>query len=104
MALVFNATIFAVILFVFGQLYMTISMTYPPVWITNNYVRAGNSYVISTLTGNNQTPTYTFPFSSPFTTGIPNLGYGIKAYQGKFHLIQEMIILESNFLKSTGLH
>lgn len=60
--------------------------TYPPIWVTNNYVRADNNLVIGNLTGNSSRPNHTFIFSSGFTTGIPNLGYGIKAYQGKFFL------------------
>jgi hypothetical protein len=38
--------------------------------------------VISTLTGNTSTPTYTFTFSSALS-GVPNLAYGIKNYRGK---------------------
>lgn len=56
--------------------------TAPPTWLTSDYVRAGNKNVISTLTGNSVTPTFTFTFSSPLP-GVPYLGYGIKAYEGK---------------------
>lgn len=59
---------------------------YQPQWLTNNYIRAGNENVISSLTGSNVTPTYTFTFSSPLS-GIPNLGYGIKAYESTVKII-----------------
>lgn len=55
--------------------------TAQPTWITSSYVRAGNRNVISTLTGNNVTPTFNFIFSAPLS-GVPYLGYGIKAYEG----------------------
>jgi hypothetical protein len=54
---------------------------YPPTWITNSMVQAGNNRIISTLTGNSVTPTYTFNFGFAFTN-LPNLGYGIKEYKG----------------------
>lgn len=57
--------------------------TVQPTWITSPLVRAGNRNIISTLTGNNVTPTFTFTFSSPLP-GVPYLGYGIKAYEGKY--------------------
>ena len=52
-----------------------------PVWVTSNYFRAGNEAVINSLTGSSVTPMYTFTFSSALP-GIPNLGYGIKNYEG----------------------
>ena len=52
-----------------------------PVWVTSNYFRADNQAVISTLTGSNVKPTFRFTFSSPLP-GMPNLGYGIKNYEG----------------------
>lgn len=55
--------------------------TIPPTWVTSNLVRAGNNFVIRSLTGNSRTPNYTFTFSSNLS-GIPYLGYGIKAYEG----------------------
>ena len=57
--------------------------TYAPSWVTNSYVQAGNEQIISTLTGNNQTPTYIFNFANAFPN-IPNLGYGLKNYIGIF--------------------
>jgi hypothetical protein len=60
--------------------------TVEPTWITSPLVRAGNRNIISTLTGNASTPTFTFTFSSPLP-GVPYLGYGIKAYEGSFYLI-----------------
>lgn len=54
---------------------------YPPTWLTSNYIRSGNQNLFTTLTGSTVSFTYTFPFSSNLS-GIPNLGYGIKAYQG----------------------
>jgi hypothetical protein len=53
----------------------------PPTWLTSPYFRAGHQAVIQTLTGNNQTPTFTFTFSSALT-GSPDLAYGIKNYRG----------------------
>jgi hypothetical protein len=53
----------------------------PPTWLTSPYFRAGNQAVIQVLTGNNQTPTFTFSFSSALT-GSPDLAYGIKNYRG----------------------
>lgn len=61
--------------------YVTSIYTTPPTWVTSNLVRAGNQNVIASITGKNSTPTYTFTFSSNLS-GIPNLGYGIKAYEG----------------------
>lgn len=71
--------------FISIHLVLTVSL-YQPQWLTNNYIRAGNENVINTLTGSNMTPKYTFTFTSPLS-GIPNLGYGIKAYQGRNILI-----------------
>lgn len=62
------------------------SLLYPPVWVTNSYVQAGNNNVINSLTGNSVTPTHTFPFNISFS-GVPNLGYGIKAYKGTIYNI-----------------
>lgn len=56
-------------------------LTAPPVWVTSSYFRAGNEAVISRLTGNNETPTYTFLFSSSLP-GVPRLAYGVKGYMG----------------------
>ena len=56
--------------------------TLQPVWVTSKFFRAGNEAVIKELTGSNVKPTYTFTFSSSFIE-IPNLGYGIKNYEGK---------------------
>ena len=57
--------------------------TTPPIWITSNYVRAGNENVIATRTNETASPvpSHTFTFSSPLN-GTPHLGYGIKAYEG----------------------
>ena len=52
-----------------------------PLWLTSDYFRVGNEYVIDTLTGNNVTPTFTFHFSSALP-GLPYLAYGIKNYRG----------------------
>lgn len=52
-----------------------------PTWLTSNYFRANNQEVISTLTGNNVLPNFTFIYSSP-CNGTPSLGYGIKNYRG----------------------
>ena len=64
-------------------LYTTVhqSVFIQPVWVTSNYFRAGNEAVINSLTGSSVTPMYTFTFSSALP-GIPNLGYGIKNYEG----------------------
>lgn len=70
-----------------------------PTWLTSPYFRAGNQAVIKTLTGNNQTPTYTFTFSSPLT-GLPSLAYGIKNYRGKDHVIQETTISAKSSTRS----
>ena len=52
-----------------------------PIWQTSEDFRAGNQKVISTLTGNSETPTHTFTFTKAFTNA-PNLAYGIKNYEG----------------------
>lgn len=57
--------------------------TVKPTWVTSNLVRAGNQDIIYKKTGKNETPTYTFTFSSSLT-GTPYLGYGIKTYEGTF--------------------
>ena len=54
-----------------------------PVWLTSNYMRAGNENVISQLTGQAIDPIYTFTFSSALP-GVPNLAYGIRRYRGIF--------------------
>ena len=59
-----------------------------PVWLTSDFFRAGNEDVINTLTGNDQTPEYTFHFSSSLP-GVPNLAYGIKNYIGNDYMGQE---------------
>jgi hypothetical protein len=71
----------------------------PPTWLTSPYFRAGSQAVITTLTGNDQTPVFTFTFSSPLT-GIPNLAYGIKNYRGKPLGIQAMTIWVKNSSRS----
>ena len=70
----------------------------PPTWLTSPYFRAGNQAVITTLTGNNLTPVFTFTFSSPLT-GIPNIAYGIKNYRGKPLGIQAMTIWANNSMR-----
>ena len=50
-------------------------------WLTSNYMRAGNENVIKELTGEAIDPIYTFTFSSALP-GIPNLAYGIRRYRG----------------------
>lgn len=55
--------------------------TQQPTWVTSPFFRANNEDVISTLTGSNVTPQYTFTFSSALP-GLPNLAYGIKGYRG----------------------
>ena len=52
-----------------------------PIWLTSNYMRAGNENVIKELTGEAIDPIYTFTFSSALP-GIPNLAYGIRRYRG----------------------
>ena len=66
------------------------NQTVQPIWVTSSYFRAGNQAVISTLTGSsaNPPPRYTFTFSSPLT-GIPELGYGIKNYEGNDYMAEE---------------
>jgi len=72
-----------------------------PVWLTSPYFQAARKDVISTLTGNNQTPSFTFTFNSPFH-GVPNLAYGISKYQGTFECIKELIQWENNIFKFIG--
>jgi hypothetical protein len=61
--------------------------TSDPVWLPSPYFRAGNDKIISTMTGNDSMPTYTFTFSSALS-GVPNLAYGIKNYRGIFYKLQ----------------
>ena len=77
--------IFVIIIFCFYTLAFSNSCL-----VTNNYFRAGNEDVISTLTGSdaNPVPSYTFTFSSALT-GVPELGYGIKNYEGDDYLAVE---------------
>lgn len=73
--------------------------TTQPVWVTSPYVRAGSENVISVTT--NETtlpvPTHRFFFSTPLT-GTPNLGYGIKAYEGYDYLGEEMFEVNRTYL------
>ena len=83
-------------------LYRTISQSVfvEPVWVTSDYFRAGNEAVINSLTGSSVTPMYTFTFSSALP-GIPNLGYGIKNYEGTFCIYrQAMTTSAKNGLRS----
>lgn len=57
----------------------------PPVWTTSPLFRAGQQGIITKYTGNNETPTYNFSFSSPLP-GVPSLGYGICRYEGNDYL------------------
>lgn len=57
---------------------------YPPLWVTSNYIRAGNQNLFNVLTGSGVLNTYSFTFSSNLS-GVPNLGYGIKAYEGNLY-------------------
>ena len=85
-----NTMLFQVFL-VYQTIIHTVSIyTTPPVWVTSNYVRAGNENVIAVLTNQTTTPipNHNFTFSSPLT-GTPNLGYGIKAYEGYDYLGEE---------------
>lgn len=66
-------------------------LTQSPIWKTSIYFRAGQENVINTLTGNDQTPNYTFTFSSALS-GMPYIAYGIGKYQGIFLMIKELII------------
>ena len=77
-----------IIIFIFLVL-LTLSLdTIDPIWITSNYFRAGNEDVIAVLTTSNQAPQFTFTFSSSLT-GVPELGYGVKSYEGKDYFGQE---------------
>ena len=58
-----------------------------PVWLTSDFFRANNENVINRLTGSNETPEYTFTFSSSLP-GIPYLAYGIKNYIGNDYMGQ----------------
>ena len=60
--------------------------TAPPTWLTSPFFRANNEAVISSYTGSDQTPTYTFTFSSALP-GVPNIAYGIRGYEGKYIFI-----------------
>lgn len=60
-----------------AQVYTSVA----PLWLTSNFMRAGNRNVISSATGNAVDPIFTFTFSSPLP-GVPNLAYGIGKYQG----------------------
>ena len=64
--------------------------TVEPIWLTSDYLRAGNRDVIHNLTGSDAdpVPTFTFTFSSPLS-GVPDLGYGIKNYEGGDYIAQE---------------
>jgi|LakMenEpi03Aug12_release.lakeMendotaPanAssembly.Ray.scaffolds.fasta_scaffold202773_1 hypothetical protein len=69
-----------IILFIFNLVYQADCIVqYPPIWLTSNYIRSGNQNLFTTLTGSGNIYTYNFPFSSNLS-GIPHLGYGIKAY------------------------
>ena len=72
-----------IIIFCFCTLPIS-SNTAQPVWLTSNYFRAGNEDVISGSSANSQ-PSYTFTFSSALS-GVPELGYGIKNYEGDDYL------------------
>ena len=78
-------------------LYRTISQSVfvEPVWVTSDYFRAGNEAVINSLTGSSVTPMYTFTFSSALP-GIPNLGYGIKNYEGTLCIYRQAMIILAN--------
>ena len=78
-------------------LYTTLhqSIFVEPVWVTSNYFRAGNEAVINSLTGSSVTPMYTFTFSSALP-GIPNLGYGIKNYEGTLCIYRQAMIILAN--------
>lgn len=61
-----------------------------PTWITSSYVQAASKKVIdgvacSCKTGNTSTPTATLTFVTAFSA-VPNLGYGITNYQGKYEV------------------
>lgn len=61
-------------------------VSYPPVWVSSNYIRAGNQDLFTTLTGSGVINSFNFIFSSNLS-GIPHLGYGIKAYQGNLVIL-----------------
>lgn len=68
------------LLFIFPQ-FTNAETSVAPIWLTSNYMRAGNENVIKELTGEAIDPIYTFTFSSALP-GIPNLAYGIRRYRG----------------------
>ena len=65
-------------------IYVAAANTVPPIWSTSDYFRAGFQNVIDNVkTGDDAfpIPSFEFPFTSALT-GIPELGYGVKHYEG----------------------
>ena len=63
----------------------SVQVSYPPIWVSSNYIRAGNQDLFTTLTGSGVINSFNFIFSSSLS-GVPHLGYGIKAYQGNLFI------------------
>lgn len=70
--------------------YVLSVLTYPPIWLTSNYLQAGSYMIIDSsvsnkATGNSSTPKGSITFGSSFSAP-PNLGYGISRYEGNLSL------------------
>ena len=76
--------IFLVLLVLVQSIISYVFSEVPPTWLTSPYFRANNEGVIQTLTGAGVAPNYTFIFSSNLT-GLPNIAYGVKGYEGKLY-------------------
>lgn len=62
-------------------IFEVVRSTYTPSWGINNKVQAGYNIVYGSYTASGTSLTYVFNFASAFS-GIPKIGYGIKAYKG----------------------
>lgn len=71
-------------------LYFVQSQTVPPTYLTSSYFIAGYQAVIprtGSKTGEGTRPSHTFTFSNGGFGSVPELGYGVKGYEGNFLFI-----------------
>lgn len=61
-----------------------------PIWQTSSYFRGSSEGIITTPTGNNTVPSFSFTFLTAFDS-TPEIAYGVKRYNGIYMLIKVVI-------------
>ena len=80
------------LIFILRMVSFTISVQVPPTWLSSEFVKVDSAKVIDGYSagqtiGAGRNPTATMAFYGTAFTQIPNLGYGVSQYVGKYTVI-----------------